>query len=151
MFRSNVIGMATVAVLACSASVYAQATFGTAAEAKAMLEKAVMAVKADKAKALDMFQKGEGGFKDRDLYAFCANSGDGMMSAHPALKGQSLATLKDKNGKAMGEEMLKVATEGKMTEVEYFWPRPGADTTPVQKVTFVTKAGDQVCGVGFYK
>jgi hypothetical protein len=41
----------------------------TSEEAKAMLEKAVAAVKQDKAKALDMFNKGEGGFKDRDLSA----------------------------------------------------------------------------------
>jgi hypothetical protein len=39
------------------------ADFGTAEEAKAMLEKAVAAVKENKAKALDMFNKGEGGFK----------------------------------------------------------------------------------------
>ena len=43
------------------------ADFGTAEEAKAMLEKAVAAVKENKAKALDKFNKGEGGFKDRDL------------------------------------------------------------------------------------
>ena len=49
----------------------------TADEAKAMLMKAVAAVKADKAKALDMFNKGEGGFLDRDLYVFCANVSDG--------------------------------------------------------------------------
>ena len=36
-----------------------------------MLERAVAAVKEDKAKALDMFNKGEGGFKDRDLYVWC--------------------------------------------------------------------------------
>ena len=36
--------------------------YGTSEEAKAMLEKAVAAVKKDKAKALDMFNKGEGGF-----------------------------------------------------------------------------------------
>ena len=47
--------------------------YGTSEEAKAMLEKAVAAMKRDKAKALDMFNKGEGGFKDRDLYVFCAN------------------------------------------------------------------------------
>jgi hypothetical protein len=46
--------------------------YGTSEEAKAMLEKAVAAVKQDKAKALDMFNNGEGGFKDRDLYVFCA-------------------------------------------------------------------------------
>ena len=35
---------------------------GTASEAKAMLEKAVAALKADKAKTLDLINKGEGGF-----------------------------------------------------------------------------------------
>jgi hypothetical protein len=30
------------------------------------------------------------------------------------------------------------------------WPRPGG-TDPVQKVSFVTKVGDQVCAVGYYK
>ena len=57
------------------------ADFGTAEEAKAMLEKAVAAVKEDKAKALDMFNKGEGGFKDRDLYVWCANASDGIVTA----------------------------------------------------------------------
>ena len=74
-----------------------------------------------------------------------------MITAHPSLKGQDIKTLKDKNGKALGEEMMKVAAEGKVEEVSYMWPRPVADTTPVQKVSFVTKAGDQVCGVGYYK
>ena len=55
--------------------------YGTSEEAKAMLEKAVAAVKQDKAKALDMFNKGEGGFKDRDLYVFCANASDGIVTA----------------------------------------------------------------------
>jgi hypothetical protein len=36
--------------------------YGNADEAKAMLVKAVAAVKSDKIKALDMFAKGEGGF-----------------------------------------------------------------------------------------
>jgi signal transduction histidine kinase len=115
-----------------------------------MLDKAVAAVKADKAKALDQMQKGEGGFKDRDLYAFCANVSDGVLIAHPALKGTKLQSIKDKDGKALGEEMMKVAAEGKVDEVGYMWPRPG-DTTPVQKVSFVTKIGDLVCGVGYYK
>jgi hypothetical protein len=57
--------------------------YGTPEEAKALLEKAVAAVKEDKAKALDMFNKGEDGFKDRDLYVFCANAADGIVTAHP--------------------------------------------------------------------
>ena len=125
------------------------AEFGTAAEAKTMLERAVAAVKADKAKALAMFAKGEGGFKDRDLYPFCGAS-DGNFTAHPTLVGKSLKGLKDKAGKPLGEEIYKVAQEGKISEVSYMWPRPGS-TEPVQKVTFVTKIGDQVCAVGYYK
>ncbi len=127
----------------------AQAQFGTATEARAMLDKAVTAVKADKAKALDNFTKGEAGFKDRDLYPFCGGP-DGKFTAHPTLAGQSLSDLKDKAGKAFGEEIYKVAEEGKVTEVAYMWPRPGA-TDPVQKSTNVTKVGDQVCAVGYYK
>jgi hypothetical protein len=48
-----------------------------------LLERAVVAVKEDKAKALDMFNKGEDGFKDRDLYVFCSNVEDGIVTAHP--------------------------------------------------------------------
>jgi hypothetical protein len=46
-----------------------------------MLTKAVAALKADKAKTLDMINKGEGGFLDRDLYVFCANVSDGKSVA----------------------------------------------------------------------
>lgn len=122
--------------------------FGTAAEAKGMLERAVAALKENKAKALELFTKGEGGFKDRDLYPFCGGP-DGMFTAHPTLVGKSLKDLKDKAGMALGEEIYRVAEEGKTSEVSYMWPRPG-ETEPVKKVTFVTKAGDQVVAVGYY-
>src|SRR5499426_2731256 len=74
------------------------AQFGTQEEAKAMLERAVAAVKEDKAKALDMFNKGDGGFKDRDLYVSCANASDGIITAHPYLKGEQLQDIKGKKG-----------------------------------------------------
>ena len=114
-----------------------------------MLNKAAAAVKADKAAALAQFAKGEGGFKDRDLYPFCGGP-DGNFTAHPTLTGKSLKDLKDKSGKALGEEIYSTAKEGAVSEVSYMWPRPG-QTDPVQKVTFVTKIGDQTCAVGYYK
>jgi len=132
-----------------TATIAIAADFGTAAEAKAMLEKAVAALKANQAGALAMFTKGEGGFKDRDLYPFCGGP-DGMFTAHPSLVGKSLRDLKDKSGKPLGEEIYKSAREGKITEVSYMWPRPGT-TDPVPKVSFVTKVGNQVCAVGYYK
>jgi signal transduction histidine kinase len=149
MVRRMFITAAAAATLAVTGAV-AQGQFGTAAEAKAMLEKAVTAVKADKTKALADFQAGAGGFKDRDLYVFCAGP-DGIITAHPSIKGQQLKTLVDKNGKKLGEEIVANAAEGKIAEVSYMWPRPGADTTPVSKVSYVTKVADQVCGVGYYK
>ena len=125
------------------------AEYGTPAEAKAMLEKAVVAVKADKAKALEMFTKGEGGFKDRDLYPYCGGP-DGNFTAHPTLVGKSLKDLKDKAGKPLGAEVYAAAKDGSIAEVSYMWPRPG-QTDPVAKVVFVTKVADQVCAVGDYK
>ena len=143
-------GLATAALVVFGAFAAHAGEFGTADEAKAMLDKAAAAVKADKAKALAAFIGGTDGFKDRDLYPFCANASDGVFTAHPKLTGKSLKTLKDKEGKALGEEMLSKAKEGEVVSVDYKWPRPGSEE-PVQKVSFVTKIGDQVCAVGYYK
>ncbi len=144
-----------IATLACAAllagaagTVMAQAA-GTEAEARAMLDKAVAALKADKPTALGQFAKGEGGFKDRDLYPFCGGA-DGNFTAHPTLTGKSMKELKDKNGDAMGAKMYEVAKEGAIAPVAYMWPKPGG-TDPVSKISLVTKIGDQVCGVGYYK
>jgi signal transduction histidine kinase len=147
MFRTMVMCLVGTAVLATAPARAAE--FGTAEEAKAMLDKAVKELKADKPAALQKFTKGEGGFKDRDLYPFCGGP-DGMFTAHPSLVGKSLRDLKDKSGKSLGEEIYKTAQEGKVSQVSYMWPRPG-QTEPVQKVSFVTKVGDQVCAVGYYK
>jgi signal transduction histidine kinase len=146
----RVIMLSTLVVLLLSlTSPLLAANFGTAEEAKAMLEKAVVAIKANKSVALAQFVKGEGGFKDRDLYPFCGGP-DGNFTAHPSLVGKSLKGLKDKAGKALGEEIYATAKEGAISEVSYMWPRPGS-TEPVQKVSFVTKVSDQVCAVGYYK
>lgn len=123
---------------------------GTAAEAKAMLEKAVAELKADKDQALAMFTAREGGFKEKDLYVYCGGA-DGNFSAHYKLVGKSLKDLKDKSGKAFGEEIYAVAEPGTISEVEYEWYRPGSETELVDKVAYVTQVDDQICAVGYYK
>jgi hypothetical protein len=107
MIRTLTIAAVSATVLMFSPAAFAQQTGGTADEAKAMLMKAVAAVKADKAKALDMFTKGEGGFLDRDLYVFCSTVSDGKIVAlsNPNAKqniGVDTRTLKDSTGKAFG-------------------------------------------------
>lgn len=115
-----------------------------------MLDRAVAAVKEDKTKALDMFNKGEGGFKDRDLYVFSANASDGILTAHPVLKGELLTDIKDKKGSPFGLEIMRTASKGKINEVTYWWTRPGSEE-PHEKVTYFTKVEDQICSVGYYK
>ena len=136
-------------VLMIAGGVASAAEFGTREQAKAMLERAVAVLKVDKGRALDLFTSGDGGFIDRDLYVFCGGP-DGMLTAHPYVMGLTLRQFKDKTDKAAGEEIYAAAEEGKFAEVSYKWVRPGEDVH-VDKVSFVTKVDDQVCGVGYYK
>lgn len=154
MVRTFMIGAVSVAALTLSAAAFAQQG-GTAEEARAMLDKAVAAVKADQAVALAMFNKGEGGFLDRDLYPFCFRIGDGKQVAGPkaVLAGTDVRTLKDATGKTYGQEIYAAwqKPEGQISEVSYSFPRPGTTAPPVAKVSFVTRVGDLGCGVGYYK
>jgi cytochrome c len=129
-----------------------QSQFGTAAEAKAMLDKAITAIKADKTKALDIFNKGEGGFRDRDLYLFCFDATTGIFNAHvvKTLLGTDIRALKEKDGSPLGQKIFDAVKEGTITTVSYNFPRPGG-TDPVPKESYVTAVGNQACGVGYYK
>ena len=120
------------------------AQIGTREEAKAMLERAVVAVKEDEVKAIDMFNKGEGGFRDRDLYVFCANASGGVLTAHPTNRGKPLQDIEGKHGAPFGQEIMQDATEGTIKETTYWWPRPDSDK-PLEKTSFYTKVGDLRC------
>jgi hypothetical protein len=149
----NAILVLSTFTLACATSTNSSpppAQYGTEAEARALLERAVAALKESKEKALEMFNKGDGGFRDRDLYVFCANASDGVMTAHPYLRGEHLQDIKGKKGYPLGQEIMQNSTEGEIKRVTYWWPRPGSEE-PREKNTFYTKVGDQNCGVGFYK
>jgi signal transduction histidine kinase len=158
MIRTFMIGTALTAVLALPIAASAQqGQFGTASEARAMLDKAVLAVKADKPKALATFNSGEGGFLDRDLYPFCFDAGAGTFVAvgpnAKRLLGTDVRSLKDPTGNAYGQDLFAVAQkpDGQIVDVSYMFTRPGAEQAQVPKVTFVTRTGDLVCGVGYYK
>ena len=151
MFRKLVIG--AVSALTLSAAAFAQLG-GTAQEARAMLDKAVTALKADQAVALATFLKGEGGFLDRDLYPFCFRNADGKLLVSPKAvpAGTDIRALKDANGSAYGEAIYAAGQKPEVTEVgPYLFPKPGTTTPTFPKVSFVTKVGELGCGVGYYK
>jgi signal transduction histidine kinase len=150
MLRATVLAATSIIAAGFLAMSADAADYGTAAEARAMLDSAVIEMKADPAAAIARFNETEGAFRDRDLYVFCANVSDGILVAHPNIVGTDLRTLKDVNGKPFGTEMLDGAREGEITEVSYMWPRPdGGD--PVAKNSYVIGLGEHICGVGYYQ
>ncbi len=159
MVRQFGIAAASAAVIALSPAAFAQQTRGTADEARAMLMKALAAVQADKDKALDMFNTGEGGFRNKDLYVFCVNASDGTVVAigNPNLKqalGTDVRAAQNSTGKAFGAEIYAAIQkpEGQITEVDYVSPEPSPDDALAAKVTLVARADDEIgCGVGYYK
>jgi hypothetical protein len=128
---------------------------GSAAEARSMLERAVAVLKANEAKALSDFNdKANKQFHDRDLYVFCTNMEDGKFTATPnaALLGTDARSLKFKDD-PFGQRVfdaIKGAAPGSIVAVQYRFPKPGT-TEPVSKESFVSRVGNQGCGVGYYK
>ncbi|MGC2077064.1 MAG: chemotaxis protein [Xanthobacteraceae bacterium] len=142
-------------VLFCCSGLAAAQQSGTAAEAKAMLDRAVAAVRADKATALGEFNnKNNKQFHDRDLYVFCYNMSDGKLTADadPAVMGVDIRTLKFKDD-PFGQRQYdanKAAPESSVITEDYDFPKPGTSES-VPKESFMTRVGDQGCGVGYYK
>jgi signal transduction histidine kinase len=148
------LALSAVAVLLTSTFAGAQQS-GTAEEAKAMLERAVAALKSDEAAALkEMNDKTNKKYHDRDLYVFCVAMADGKLTttANPALIGTDARTLKagdDPFGQRIFDT-LKSTAPGAIATIDYKFPKPGT-TEYVPKQSFVTRVGDQGCGVGYYK
>jgi cytochrome c len=146
--------LAALAMLVGAGSASAQQS-GTPAEAKAMFDRAVVAVKANKAAALSEFNdKNNKQFHDRDLYVFCYNMSDGKFTAHPnpAVLGTDVRFQKFKDDPfgQRGYDQLTGSPEGTITTLDYYFPKPGA-SEPVPKQSFIERVGDQGCGVGYYK
>lgn len=121
-------------------------------DARTMLSAAVAAVEQDEPQALRWFTDQSHGFRTEDLYVYCIGP-DHVMDAHPDPKinhTDVTQTLIDKNGFRFGDEMLKNAREGSISNITYLWPRLEA-MRPSVKHTMYTKVKDQICAVGYYE
>jgi cytochrome c len=123
---------------------------GTAEQARAMLDRAVSALKSNEATALSEFNDPNNKqFQERDLYVFCYDMSDGKITASesPALLNVGIRTLalKDDPVGKRAYEALQKAPEGSIN-----FPKPGT-TEPIPKQTLETRIGTQGCGVTYYK
>lgn len=129
--------------------------FATAEEAKAMLDRAIVALKSNEAKALSEFNDPKNKqFHDRDLYVFCYNISDGNITAYSssALLNTDVRTLVF-NDDPIGQrayEAINNAPEGSVTTTDYKFTKPGT-TKPVSKQIRQVRIGNQSCGVTYYE
>ena len=133
--------IAAFAALALLSSASSAQQSGTAAEARAMFDRAVAALKTElKATALSEFNdKNNKQYHDRDLYVFCLNMSDGKItaSANQALIGTDIRTIKAKDdsfGQRIYDAMKGTPEQGVAT-VDYNFPKPGT-TEPPSKAVF---------------
>ncbi len=154
MYSPIALALAALALIWSAGSAGAE-QYGTAAEAKFMLERAVALLAASKVTALSEFNdEKDQQFHDRDLYVFCMNTSDAKFTAHPnpAMIGTDARSVKF-NDDPFGQRVydaIKGASEGRVITVDYMFPKPGT-TEPVLNETFVVRRGDQSCGVAYYK
>ena len=57
---------------------------------------------------------------------------------------------REMRGNPLGQWLYETAKENQIGRFTYFWPRPGS-TDILQKIALVTRIGDQVCAVGYYR
>jgi hypothetical protein len=155
MSRNLFAAVITALVLLWSAALVVAQQLGTAEEARAMLDRAIGALKSNEATALSEFNDPNNKqFHDRDLYVFCYNMPDGKITAYesPALLSVDVRTLalKDDPIGQRAYEAVQNSPEGSVVTTDYNFPKPGT-TEPVPKQTLETRIGNQGCGVTYYK
>jgi hypothetical protein len=125
----------------------------TPADAKAMLATAVAFYKEHGRKAaLDAFNKNAPPFSDRGLYVFCIGPDRTLVAdgeVH-AFIGQSADILKDASGKKLGQSLWDAAQKDGMGEVHYQFLDPATQLMK-NKISYVEKIDQDVCGVGTYE
>ncbi|HSW03985.1 cache domain-containing protein [Aquabacterium sp.] len=126
--------------------------FATAQEAKAMLARAVAAIKANKKKALEEITVKDPKWIDRDLYPFALDM-QGVVLAHGAnakLVGKALGELKDADGKAFVKDMIDQSRSTGKCVVDYKWTDPLSKKV-LAKHAFCERIDDDMfVGVGVY-
>lgn len=142
------------AALLVMSSAHAQSSYGTQAEAVAMVKRVQDTFRKEGAQETfkEVSDKSNKAFHDRDLYPFIYDM-SGVCVAHgarPALIGKKLIDLKDQDGKYLIREMVKIAQTGGSGWVDYKWPNPLTNKIE-DKSSYIEKMGDYFIGVGIYK
>ena len=150
---NTAVASAFAAFLTFSVAAAVTQQFGTAEEARAMLDRATAALKSDETKALRDFNDTKNKlFHDRDLYISCFKTSDGKFTAFP---GPGMVGM-DVRSFQLGDDPIgqrafnavQDTPEGTISTMDYNFPKAGK---PAVKQSLQTRVGNQGCGVSFYK
>jgi hypothetical protein len=141
-------------VLLCFAGVAAAAgKHGTAAEAEAMVKKAISNMKSQgNDAAFAEINNTKGRFTDKDLYIFVYDMNGKCVAHGQNLKmiGKELIEMKDADGKAFVKERIEIAkTKGKGWQ-DYKFTNPISKQIE-HKRAYIERFGDLIVGCGIYK
>jgi cytochrome c len=124
----------------------------TPAQAQALLMRAVDALRADPAKAIEAFNTLlRGPYAEDDLYIFVIGLSDKRVYANgadPRLIGTDALSLRVADGKFV-QEMIAEAGRWDQGEMDYAWPNPVTGHVE-NKHVFLRRVDDMVVGVGYY-
>ena len=128
---------------------------GTAAEANALVKKAVTYLKANgKEKAFAAFNDPKGQFVDRDRYIFVYDmQGNSMAIGNgnaSKMVGKSLIDMRDADGKYIIKGFIETVNAKGSGWVDYKWPNPVTKNVEA-KSSYVEKVEDVIVGSGIYK
>jgi hypothetical protein len=143
-------------VVAWTMASSAEPQLASPADGKAMIERAITALKANEAAALKAFNDEKSKeFRDRDLYVYCFSLPDGNFTAYqsPVMIGTNVKELKIPPNNPVGQrayDAVVKAAEGEIVSFTYDFPKPGTKA-PVPKETLEARIGKQACGVSYFK
>jgi cytochrome c len=128
---------------------------GSAAEASALVKKAVAYVKANgKEKAFAEFNNPKGQFVDRNLYIFVYDlKGTNLAIGNgnsAKMVGKDLSDMRDADGTYIIKGFIAIANAKGSGWFDYKWPNPVSKTIEA-KSSYVEKLDDIMIGCGIYK
>ena len=121
-----------------------------------LLERAVVAIKDNQVTALKAFNDDKNKqFRDRDLYIYCFNVGDGKFTAYQSamLLGVNIREFKLPPNDPVGQrayDAIHDAPEGNFVTRNTNARNPGTKQ-PATKQFLETRVGNQACGVTYFK
>jgi cytochrome c len=128
----------------------------TPAQARALLDRAVTAIRADRPAALEAINRGRGKFFEDDLYVFVIDLNDKRTLAHgadPSLVGTDAAQFVDVDvssfGRPLIERMITAVAANDQGEIEYAWSNPVTNLGE-RKQAYLEKVNQMIVGVGYY-